>query len=57
MIDATARETLAGVVVGVAREAQGEARGQEGAEALARGSLEVDLDVVVGQRALAQQRA
>ena len=41
--DAPTRETLAGVVVGVAREAQGQARGNEGAETLARRALEVDL--------------
>ena len=44
-----AREALADVVVGVALEAQGDAAGQEGAEALAGRAGEGDGDGVVGQ--------
>ena len=47
--DAPARQALAHVVVGVALEAQGDAPGQEGAEALAGRAGEADGDGVVGQ--------
>src|SRR5207249_9715344 len=42
--DAPAREALAEVVVGVARELDGDAGGEPGAEALARGARELDAD-------------
>ena len=47
--DAPAREALAHVVVGVALEVQGDAPGQEGAQALAGRAGQGDGDGVVGQ--------
>jgi hypothetical protein len=47
--DARRRQALADVVVGVAFEPQRDAAGQEGAEGLARGAGERDVDGVVGE--------
>jgi hypothetical protein len=47
--DAAARQALAGVVVGLADQVEGDAVGQEGAEALAAGAFHLHEDGVVGQ--------
>ena len=47
--DAPARQPLAAVVVGLADQVQGDALGQERAEALAGGAGQPDVDGVVGQ--------
>src|SRR5205085_11689336 len=47
--DAATREALAGVVVRVADQVEGEALGQEGAEALATRAFELDEDALVRQ--------
>ncbi len=47
--DAPAREPLAGVIVGLAFELEGDAAREPGAEALARGALEFHVDGAVGQ--------
>ena len=51
--DAAARETLADIVVAFAFELEGDALGEERAEALAGGALEADVDGVVGQAGVA----
>ena len=48
-----AGQSLADVVVGLADQLQGDAVGQEGAEALAGGPLQADVDGVVRQTAIA----
>src|ERR1700709_894775 len=51
--DAAAGQALADIVVGFAFEIEGDAARQPGAERLARGALEADLDGVVRQPGLA----
>ncbi len=51
--DAAARQALADVVVAFAGEVQGDAAGEEGAEALAGGAGQRDHDAVVGQALVA----
>ena len=46
---AATRQALAGVVVGVAHQIQGNAIAQEGAKRLAAGALHADVDGVIGQ--------
>ena len=49
--DAAARKALADIIVGLALEFEGHARGEQRAEALAGGPLELDVDRVVRQAA------
>ena len=51
--DFAAGEALADVVVGFAKEPNGDAMGEEGAEALAAGPNSQDMDGVVGEPGVA----
>jgi hypothetical protein len=51
--DAAAGQALADIVVGFAFELEGDAAREPGAEALAGGALEADVDGVVGQAGMA----
>ena len=54
--DASARQALADIVVGLALELEGHALGEEGAEALARRALELDVDRLVAQAGMPVSR-
>ena len=51
--DAAAGEALTDIVVGVALELEGDAAGEPGAEALARGAGEPQMDGAVGESSMA----